>query len=58
VQNKIATLSYYVNGKFVGKAIGGIECPVSPAVMLGSGEMQVTINCLADAPFDAANYLN
>ena len=24
VQNKIATLSYYINGKFVGKAIDGI----------------------------------
>ena len=54
--NKIATLSYYVNNKFIGNALGEIECPVSPSIILGSGEIQVTINCLADAPFDANNF--
>lgn len=58
VHNKIATLSYYVNGKLIGKAISGVECPVSPALIFGSGDIQVTINCLADSPFDASTYLN
>lgn len=58
VQKKIATISYYVNGKFIGKALENIECPVAPCIILGSGDMQVTVNCLADVPFDAANYMN
>lgn len=58
VQKKVASISYYVNGKYVGRAFEDIECPVTPALVFGSGDIQVTINCLADVPFDATDYMN
>ena len=58
VSKKTASVSYYVNGKYIGKAFEGIDCPITPAFAFGAGDIQVTINCLADIPFDAANFVN
>ena len=58
VQKKMASITYYLNGKCIGKAFESIECPLTPAIIFGTGDIQVTINCLSDVPFDSADYMN
>jgi hypothetical protein len=55
--NSKCTLSFYVNGKFIGGAFKDIEGPVCPCVCLGSSaNMQVSINTSAEVPFELSNY--
>jgi hypothetical protein len=51
------TLSFYVDGKFVGRVFKDIEGPVCPCIHLGlSGNIQISMNTLSEVPLELSNY--
>lgn len=50
------SLSFYVNGKFLGQAFTNLQGPVLPCIAFGtSPHMQLSLNTAAEIPFDLSS---